>query len=87
MVRRSQSQVFAIVLCALCSVWVGGCSRDPEVGKRAYVKSGDDYLAQGKVNEAIIQYRSAISQDARFGEARYKLAEALVKTGDARGAY
>jgi len=63
------------------------CSADPEVAKREYLKSGNDYMAQGKTAEAIIQYRNAIQQDARFGEARFKLAEALWATNDRPGAY
>jgi tetratricopeptide (TPR) repeat protein len=57
-----------------------GCSADPEVAKREYLASGDRYLADGKLNEAIVQYRNAIQQDPRFGEARLKLAEAYEKT-------
>ena len=88
MARRSLSlQVLALACCALCALWADGCSKDPEVAKREFLKSGDDYVAQGKLNEAVIQYRSAVNQDQRFGDARYKLAETLAKLGDARGAY
>ena len=36
-------------------------------------------MNQSKVKEAIVQYRNALRQDPRFGEARYKLAEAYVE--------
>jgi putative PEP-CTERM system TPR-repeat lipoprotein len=58
------------------------CSRDPEVAKREYLASGDQFLSQGRAREAIVQYRNALRHDPRFGEARYKLAEALVQDGD-----
>ena len=59
-----------------------GCSRDPETLKREYLASGDAYVAQGKLNEAVIEYRNAIQQDARFGDARYKLAEVYTRLNE-----
>jgi tetratricopeptide (TPR) repeat protein len=59
-----------------------GCSRDPEVLKREYLASGDSYVQQGKLNEAVIEYRNAIQQDARFGDARYKLADVYTRLND-----
>ncbi len=67
-----------------------GCSsacRRRKLAKREYVKSGDRFIEQGKLAEAIVQYRNALQQDAQFGDARYKLAEAYEKIGDARNAY
>jgi tetratricopeptide (TPR) repeat protein len=63
-----------------------GCSKDPEVLKREYVKRADQHLGEKKYPEAVIEYRNAVQQDPRFGEARFKLAEALRLSGDARGA-
>ena len=62
------------------------CTRDPEVAKREYVDSGDAFLRQNKLKEAIVQYRNAVRQDPRFGEARSKLAEAYTQDGDWRRA-
>ena len=59
------------------------CARNPEVAKREYLASGDQFFSQKKIKEAIVQYRNAVRQDPRFGEARYKLAEAYVLDGDA----
>ena len=56
------------------------------MAKREYLASGDQLISQKKTREAIVQYRNAIAQDPRFGEARYKLAEAYVQNGDARRA-
>ena len=75
-----------IVALAVIVAISASCSRDPEVAKREYLASGDQLLSQDKTREAIVQYRNALAQDPRFGEARYKLAEAYVKSGDARRA-
>ena len=59
-----------------------GCTRDREAAKREYLASGDQFLSQGKLREAIVQYRNAVRQDPRFGEARYKLAEAYLRNDE-----
>src|SRR5262245_28121463 len=76
-----------IVPLVLLLVALGGCSRDPEKLKVEYVASGDRYVAEKKYAEAALQFRNAIAEDARFGEARFKLASALEKSGDLPGAY
>src|SRR5215203_5048241 len=63
------------------------CSKDPEVAKREYVQSGDRYFADKKFQEAAIEYRNAVQQDAKFGEARLKLADTYARLGDAANAY
>ena len=72
---------------AIALVVAAACSRDPETAKREYVKSGDGYMRDHKVAEAIVQYRNAVQQDPRFGEARKKLAEAYEQSGDVRSAF
>jgi tetratricopeptide (TPR) repeat protein len=66
---------------------LAGCSRDPEVAKRRYLESGNQYSANKQHKEAIVEYRNAVKQDPRFGDARLKLAESLVETGDFQNAY
>jgi tetratricopeptide (TPR) repeat protein len=73
-----------LALFAVCAV---SCGKDPEVAKREYLKSGDEYMAADKLGDATIEYRNAVQQDPRFAEARLKLAEALLRNGDAAGAY
>jgi putative PEP-CTERM system TPR-repeat lipoprotein len=73
---------WAVVMALSGAVAAAGCSKDPNVAKREFVQSGDSYVAQQKYAEAIIQYRNAVQQDARFGEARLKLADAYAHTGD-----
>jgi tetratricopeptide (TPR) repeat protein len=68
---------------------VGGlaaCRHDPAAAKRRFLASGDQYVASGKLAEAIIQYRSAVQEDPRAGDARAKLADAFLGTGDGANA-
>jgi tetratricopeptide (TPR) repeat protein len=58
------------------------CAGDPVARAREYVASGDKYTAEGKTAEAIVQYRNAVQQQPRSGEARYKLAEAYARSDD-----
>ena len=64
---------------------VSGCNS--ETAARQAFQSGNTYLSEHKYAEAIIEFRKAIQLDPRFGEARYKLAEAYVNIGDTVAAY
>lgn len=75
----NRRRILVILLIAAIDI---SCARDREVAKREYLASGDKFLSEQKVKEAIVQYRNALRQDPRFGEARYKLAEAYVRDGD-----
>lgn len=61
---------------------VVGCSTDPERAKQQYFESGNRFFEEKKYTEAILQYRNALQQDAKFGPARYKLAQAYEAQGD-----
>ncbi len=73
-------------LLVLLAAGVVACSKDPEIAKREFVARGDAYVAENRYPEAIIEYRNAVQQDARFGEARLKLADAYAHQGDGVGA-
>src|SRR5215210_6509697 len=66
---------------------VAGCSKDPNVEKAEFVKSGDNYVAQKKYAEAVVEYRNAIQIDPRYGEARFKLADTYAAQRDLQNAY
>src|SRR6186713_2672747 len=83
--HRTRHRLLALGLAALFTSL--GCRANPDVAKQEYLKSGDRYVEQGKLPEAVVQYRNALQQDPRFGEARLKLAEVYAKQGDARNAY
>jgi tetratricopeptide (TPR) repeat protein len=83
MSRRLLSGLVLVVSLAA----VHACGKNADVTKRDFVKSGDQYAAQGKYAEAVIEYRNAVQQDPRFGEARRKLANTYRKLGDLPNAY
>jgi tetratricopeptide (TPR) repeat protein len=77
----------AVAVVVVVSLAAAGCRKDPEFAKQEYLKSGNRYMESGKVAEAIVQYRNAVQQDPRFGEARLKLAEAYMTQGDVVRSY
>ncbi len=68
----------AIIALALCT----GCSRDPQVRKKAYLDKGVSYFEKGKYDAAIIEYQNAIQIDPDFAAAHYEMARSLVKKED-----
>lgn len=66
---------------------MAACSSDPGVEKRRLVERADTAVAQGKLAEAIIDYRAAVQIDATYGEARFKLAEAYAKSNNPEAAF
>jgi tetratricopeptide (TPR) repeat protein len=64
-----------------------GCSKNPDVAKREYVKSGDASMAKADYKTAVIQYRLAAQVDPQFGDAHYKLGQAYERLGDLPNAY
>ena len=53
-----------------------GCKQNPEVAKKKYLESGNEYMQKGKLQEARLQYRNALKLDPRFSEAYFQLAKA-----------
>lgn len=49
----------ALLLCA-------SCSENPNVTKRKAVGAGERYLAEGKLNEAVIEFKNALQLDVNF---------------------
>lgn len=68
-------------------VFVFGCSRDPNVVKAEYLRSGDEYMKAGKAAEALIEYTNAVRVDVSSGEARFKMAESRLALGDKKAAF
>ena len=77
--RLRLAVVFAALLAGIACGASG--SRDD------HMKRGDDYMAKQKIKEAIVEYQSAIVADGRYGPARQKLGEALLKDNNALKAY
>jgi len=80
---RGKWSVFVVMLVAIGGV---SCARDPVAAKRQYVAQGDRYVTEKKYAEAILAYRNALRQDAKFGEARLKLSDTYGASGDFRNA-
>ena len=70
----------------LFALGVAACTRNPQAAKQKYMASGDQYLASGKIAEAVIEYRNAVQQDPQAGDARVKLADAYVTAGSGANA-
>lgn len=77
----------SLVLVSACLTLLAAACADPEAAKRQYLESGDAFMVQEKVSEAILQYRNALRTDPNFGEARLRLAEAYEKDGNAPAAF
>jgi tetratricopeptide (TPR) repeat protein len=78
-----RSLLHALIVTALVTV---GCSRDQNKTKSEAFASGNKYFAAEKYNEATVEYRRAIQIDPKFGDARAKLGEIYLKTGEIAGA-
>lgn len=63
----------AVAFCVLA------CSSNPDTAKLRHVQKADEHMANEEYKEAVLEYRNALKVDARFGEARHKLAQALDK--------
>jgi Tfp pilus assembly protein PilF len=68
-----------LLVLGLTSLFLAGCSRDPNIRKQKYYESGQRYFAKGKYREAVIQFSNAVQVDPRFGDAHYKLAQTYLK--------
>jgi tetratricopeptide (TPR) repeat protein len=74
------------LLLAACFL-AASCSQNPDVAKRKYFDSGNDYFRQKKFGEAVVQYGNAIHLDQRFGAAQLALAQAYAASGNNRAAF
>ena len=65
---------------------LAGCS-NPNVRKDKYLKSGKDYIAHGRYEEAVVQLRNAIDVDPKFAAAHLELARAYLNLNSRREAF
>jgi tetratricopeptide (TPR) repeat protein len=86
---RSQKtiQCSALLIAIISAGLLQGCTRDPNVKKAKYLKSGEHYAAEGKQQEAIIQFSNAIKIDHNYAAAHYDLAKSYMKLGAYAGGY
>ena len=69
----------------VCVLLATACS-NAETDKQRYLENGKRLAAEKKFNEATVEYRNAIRIDGRFGEARWRLAQAYEETENFPGA-
>ena len=74
-----------LVLLALAAS-VAGCS-DSEQAKKEFFANGERFLKENKYQEAIVEFRNAVQQDEKYGEARLKLGDAYAAAGNPAGAF
>ncbi len=84
--RRGMVQIVALLV-LLGAGLLQGCTRDPNVKKLKYLESGKNYAAEGKQQEAIIQFSNALKIDHNYAAAHYELAKAYMKIGSIQGGY
>src|SRR5437763_5949902 len=68
--RHPLRLIATVLLLAFC---ISSCSRDPNAVKRRFLEGGNKYFQKGQYSQARIMYLSALKQDARYGEAHYRL--------------
>lgn len=59
-----------IALSVLLALALAACNRSPA----AYVTKGNKYFAQGKYDDALLEYRNAIKKDPKYSQAYYRTA-------------
>jgi len=72
----------SLPLIGLLVVILSGCKSDPQETAREAFEKGEQQLAQKKLPEAIIEYRRAVQADPRMGQARLRLGDAYLQSGD-----
>src|SRR5688572_2096905 len=66
---------------------VAGCSEDPQVAATNAIASGNSFFEKDQYREAAVEYRRAVQLDPQSGEARYKLADSLLRTNNAAAGF
>jgi tetratricopeptide (TPR) repeat protein len=75
---RVTSRLVLVLTLTLVAV---ACS-DPARKKQEHLEQGDKYVLEKKDAFAIVEYANAVKIDPKFGEARYKMAQALERTNN-----
>lgn len=72
-----------LVLCVLFAAILVGCNHSPA----SYVAKGNKYFAEGKYDDALLQYRIATNKDPRNAEAYYRTALVAMRQTHLADAY
>jgi tetratricopeptide (TPR) repeat protein len=82
--RQGTNKLLLLVFLLATATAAAGCST--EAAKQKALANGNAYFAEGKVPEAIIEFRRAVQLDPQWGAARRRLAEAYLKNNTPRSA-
>ncbi len=59
----------------------------PEEKRDRYLKEGREYIAQSKINEAVIMFKNAVQVDPASADSHHELGLALLRKADYRGGF
>ena len=76
--RMCAVAITRVVAIGLLVAFTVACGKDAQ----DYLASGDRLVAEQKYRDAVVQYRNAVEQDPTSGQARYRLAQALMLAGE-----
>ncbi len=71
----------AILGCILVSAFLTGCSKSPAELQKKYQGLGEHYLAEGKLNEAVIEFQNLLKINPKSAIGHYDLGQAYRKKG------
>lgn len=78
---------FLVIMLFAAVELLTACHADPNVRKQKYLESGERYSAQGKYQEAVIQFSNALKVDKSYAAAHYALAQAYEHLSEYGSAY
>jgi cellulose synthase operon protein C len=76
------TRFFACSTAAIITICASACRSDPSAARVRFLESGDRFAAAGKHAEAVIEYRNALETSPHDSDARTKLGNALLHTGE-----
>jgi tetratricopeptide (TPR) repeat protein len=89
--HRDLSSVFALPVISagllLFCFLLAGCRTPPEQKKADHLAKGNQYLKEKKLNEARLEFRSALLLDKKFGDAWFGLGEAALQLNNVKEAF
>src|ERR1044071_2693791 len=79
-------RVVRLIAVVACGAVLASCSNSEQL-KKEHFDNANRFLAADKVQEAVVEYRNALKEDPKFGEARFKLAQAYETLGNVNQAF
>jgi tetratricopeptide (TPR) repeat protein len=80
--KTSPARVYGLLGSAVVLLCLAACRQDPAAEARAFVASGDSYVAQARPRAAAVEYRNALEHQPDVAETHYKLAKVYEQLGE-----